>query len=239
MGLMDEKELLEKGKEYYRKGNFNAAHEVLSELIETNGKNPESFFLLGNIFHSRGEIGKAIKAFKRTLDLDPTHTDAAISLSVVYNDIGNYDEAQKIFSKAQERVKSGNQGIDPHINKKFSLRHYELAEFYMTYQRYDEALFEYNKAIQLDRDNLEARIKIAKVYAKKGFTNKAIEELKSLKNEHPSYIPGFLALGILHYGNGNVLDAQSEWEKVLSKEPHNKQAAMYLNLSKTATETSL
>jgi tetratricopeptide (TPR) repeat protein len=239
VNFMDEKELLDKGRDFYKKGNFKAALEVLLDLIEVDGKNTEGFFLLGNIFHQRGEIGKAIKAFQKTLELDPNHTDAAISLSVVYNDIGKYEEGQKIFSKAQERVKSKNQGVDPHINKKFSQRHYELAEFYMTYQRYDEALFEYNKAIQLDRDNLEARIKIAKVYAKKGFTNKAIEELKTLKNEHPTYIPGFLALGVLHYGNGNVLDAQSEWEKVLSKEPFNKQAAMYLNLSKTATETSL
>ncbi len=239
MSFMDEKELLDKGRDFYKKGNFKAAFEVLSDLVETDGKNTEGFFLLGNIFHQRGEIGKAIKAFQKTLGLDPNHTDAAISLSVVYNDIGKYEEGQKIFSKAQERVKSKNQGVDPHINKKFSQRHYELAEFYMTYQRYDEALFEYNKAIQLDRDNLEARIKIAKVYAKKGFTNKAIEELKTLKNEHPTYIPGFLALGVLHYGNGNVLEAQAEWEKVLSKEPFNKQAAMYLNLSKTATETSL
>jgi tetratricopeptide (TPR) repeat protein len=239
LGQIEDRELLEKGREYYRKKNFDLAYDVLIDLIETNGNIPESFFLLGNIFHFRGEIGKAIKAFRRTLELDPSHTDAAISLSVLYNDIGKYEDAQKIFSKAQERVKSKNHGQDSHINKKFSLKHYELAEFYLTYQRYDEALFEYNKAISLDRDNLEARVKMAKTYAKKGFTNKAIEELKNLKNEFPSYMPAYLSLGILYYGNGNVLEAQAEWEKVLSKEPHNRQAAMYLNLSKTATETSI
>ena len=60
-----------------------------------------------------------------------------------------------------------------------------------------------------------------------------------LKNEHPTYLEARVALGILYYGNGKILEAQSEWERVLSKEPHNQEAGMYLNLSKTATETTL
>ncbi len=114
-----------------------------------------------------------------------------------------------------------------------------MADLYLTYQRYDEALFEFNKAIGLDSTNLEARIKIAKCYAKKGFVNKAIDELKVLKNEEPNYAPARVALGIIHYGNGDVLEAQTEWEKVLLKDPFNQEASMYLNLSKTATETTL
>ena len=235
-------DLLELGKKYYKQKEFTKALQYLSELVETDGKNVEAFFLLGNIFHSKGEIGRAIKAFKRVLSLDPEHTDASISLSVLYNDIGKYNEAQKIFQQAQERVKNtrNGQGVDdPHINKKFSEKHYELGEYYLTYGRYDEALFEYSKSSKLDPTNLEARIKIAKVFNKKGFTSKAFEELRTLKNEHPEYIAAYLATGIIHYGKGNVLEAQAEWQKVLSRDPGNKQAAMYLNLSNTATETSM
>jgi tetratricopeptide (TPR) repeat protein len=110
---------------------------------------------------------------------------------------------------------------------------------YLSYNRYDEALFEYNKVIALDSENLEAKVKIAKVYAKKGFIAKAIEELRALKNEEPAYAPARIALGVLHYGNGNILEAQTEWEKVLLKDPFHSEASMYLNLSKTATETNL
>ena len=128
---------------------------------------------------------------------------------------------------------------DAHINKKFSSKHFELADLYLSYNRYDEALFEFNKVVALDPSNLEAKIKIAKVYAKKGFIAKAIEELRTLKNEEPNYAPARIALGVIHYGNGNVLEAQAEWEKVVLKDPFNQEANMYLNLSKTATETNL
>ncbi len=236
-------QLLKSARECFDKQEYKKAQVVLNEIIESDDKNIDALFLMANIFHINGEIGKAIKAFTKVLTLNPEHTDSAISLSVLYNDIGQYEEARKVFEKANERVKSKGSGAglmeDAHINKKFSSKHFELADLYLSYNRYDEALFEFNKVVALDPINLEAKIKIAKVYAKKGFIAKAIEELRTLKNEEPNYAPARIALGVIHYGNGNVLEAQAEWEKVILKDPFNQEANMYLNLSKTATETNL
>ncbi len=240
MSNISHNELLEKGKCAYDSGNYLKAQKYLEELMEIDRDCIDAIFYLANIFHMQGELGKAIKAFSRVLSLDRTHTDAAISLSILYNDIGRYEDAKAIFDRANQRVKSvGKQVTDIHINKKFAMKHLELADLYMTYNRFDDALFEYNKAIALDAENLEARIKVAKVYAKKGFMAKAIDELKKLRNEQPSFHPARVALGVLHYGNGNVLEAQTEWNKVLSMDPLHQEAKMYINLSKTATETVL
>ncbi len=234
-------DLLKKAKEAFQKNDLKTAGLFLNEIIEQNPNATEAFFYLANVFHVRGELGKAIKAFSRVLELDPNHTDAAISLSVIYNDIGKYEEAKAIFDKANNQVKNTQQqGVsDPHLNKKFSLKHYELAEMYVSYGRCDEALFEYNKAASLDLDNLEIRIKIAKTYTKKGFTSKAFEELKRLKNEQPGYMPARIAIGLLYYGNGNIIEAQAEWQNVLSREPNHPEATMYVNLSRSATETNI
>ena len=237
-------QLLTKGEELFKKGDYKKAQKVLSEVIESDSQNVDAYFYLANIFHLSGEIGKAIKAFNKVISLDPNHTDASISLSVLYNDIGKYEQAQKIFDVANERVKARpsttTQGLDDkHVNKKFAHKHFELAEMYLCYNRFDEALFEFNKVVGLDPENLDARIKVAKVYSKKGFVAKAFDELRRLKNEQPHYIPARISLGILHYSSGNILEAQTEWEKVLIKHPGNEEALMYLNLSKTATETSI
>lgn len=229
-------------KDLFNSKNYNEAQKYLSDIIEDDPDCSEAYFLLANIFHIKGEIGKAIKAFTRVLDLDPNYTDAAVSLSVLYNDIGKYEAAKEVFDKANEKVTGQNrtEGVqDIHINKKFSARHFELAEMYLSYNRYDEALFEYNKALALNSENLDIRIKIAKVYAKKGFKSKAFDELKKVKNEFPGFIPARLSLGVMYYGNGNVIEAQNEWQKILAKDPFNNEAQMYLNLAKTATETSL
>ncbi len=234
-------DLLKKAKEAFKQNDLKTSALFLNEIIEENPNSTEAFFLLANIFHIRGELGKAIKAFQRVLELDPHHTDAAISLSVIYNDIGKYEEAKAIFEKANNQVKtSQSSGVsDPHLNRKFSLKHYEIGEMYASYGRTDEALFEYNKAVNLDPDNLEIRIKIAKTYTKKGFISKAFEELKRLKNEYPAYMPARIAMGLLYYGNGNTIEAQAEWQNVLSREPQHAEAAMYLQLSRSATETTI
>lgn len=235
-----ELQLLEQGKELFNKNSLSKAQKLFEEVIESNPSNSEAYFFIGNIFHIKGLLGKAVKAFNKTLEINPNHTDAAISLSVILNDIGKYEEAKNIFDKANNQVKKENSGIqDPHINKKFSLKHYEIAEMYFSYNRYEEALFEYNKAAALDPENLEIRIKVAKVYSKKGYINKAIETLRGLKSEHPGYTPARVALGLIHYGSGNVLEAQNEWQNAIEKDPANEELQMYLSLSNSATETSL
>lgn len=234
-------DLLKRAKEAFQKNDLKTAALFLNEIIENNPNATEAYFYLANVFHVRGELGKAIKAFQRVLELDPHHTDAAISLSVIYNDIGKYEEAKAIFEKANNQVKNTQTSglTDPHLNKKFSLKHYEIAEMYASYGRCEEALFEYNKAATLDPDNLEIRIKIAKTYTKKGFTSKAFDELKRLKNEHPGYMPARIAMGLLFYGNGNIIEAQAEWQNVLSRDPQHPEATMYLQLSRSATETTI
>jgi tetratricopeptide (TPR) repeat protein len=236
----NEQNLLKSGTELFNKNSLKKAFMVFEEVLQVNPNSSEAYFYMGNIFHIQGQLGKAIKAFNKVLELNPNHTDASISLSVILNDIGQYEQAQKIFEKANKKVKNETQGVqDPHINKKFALKHFELAEMYFSYNRYEESLFEYNKAYGLDPENLEIRIKVAKVYSKKGYISKAFEELRKLKSEHPAYIPARVALGLLHYGKGNTLEAQTEWQNALGKDPHNEEIQMYLNLSKSATETNL
>ncbi len=235
-------ELMTKGRDTFQKNDLKTSSLYFAEIIDLDSNSTEAYFYLANIFHLRGEIGKAIKTFQKVLELDPSHTDASISLSVLYNDIGRYEDAKVIFEKANNNVKTSSTSggvVEPHINKKFSLKHFELAEMYASYNRHDEALFEYNKAIALDPDHLEIRIKIAKVYTKKGFNSKAQDELKKLKTEHPSYMPARIALGLFYFGAGDVVSAQAEWQNILTRDPKNEEALMYLNLSRSANETQI
>lgn len=254
-----EKELLALGKQMQELGNFNEALKFLNEVIEGNSKSSEAFYLVANVFHQSGEIGKAIKAFRKVLEIDPYHTDAAISLSVLYNDIGKYEKAREIFESAKKKVetrKNNDTGLinnpkpnkevkeaqpvnDPHINKKFAYKHLEIADLYMSYSRFDEALFDYKKAIALDPNNLDARIKVSKVYAKKGLAGKAVDELVRVKNEYPNYFPARMALGLLYFSNQKIIEAQTEWQKILEKDPNHAEAKMYLDMSESATETVL
>jgi tetratricopeptide (TPR) repeat protein len=233
-------ELIEKADSYYRQRNYQEALLILNEVIESDSLQPRAYFLLANIFHLKGELGKALKAFNKVLELEPSNTEAAVSLSIIYNDIGKYEQAKQAFQDANENIRRDEFGVeDRHINKKLSFKHLELAEFYAVYSRLDEALHEYRKAFDLNPENLEIRIKIAKLYAQKGLNQKAFEELRKLKSEQPNYVPARMALGLMHYSGGDILEAQNEWQNILLKDPTNNEAKMYLKLSESSTETNL
>jgi tetratricopeptide (TPR) repeat protein len=211
---------------------------ILSQPGSIESEKIVAHHFLGVSYYLQGKLSQSIEQFKKALSIDPKFTDSAISLSVLYNDIGKYDEAKKIFQVANQALQLKRQGFDPSLDRKFALKHIEMGDLYFKYHRYDEAMEDYSKALSLDSTFLDVRIKIAKALAKKGFTTRAVQELSQLCREHPEFLQGRLQLGLMHFSLGNVIDAQLEWEKALQENPDNPEIQNYLDMIRQSTETS-
>lgn len=213
---------------------FASAETLIRSRLSKDPGNPDNHYWLGVLYYFQGQVAQTVENLKKALSIDPGHTDAAICLSVLFNDIGKYDDAKKIFEQANQSIVHKRTFGDIRIDRKFAVKHLELADLYFRYRRYDEAIEEYGKASRLDPTTLEIRIRRAKAYAKKGFLTRSIQELQQLKREEPHYSPARVQLGLLHYSQGNILDAELEWESVLSFEPENREALAYLKMGKKA-----
>ncbi len=211
---------------------FDRARPLIDRRIMQEPTGPDGHYLLGVYHYLRGELVPTIENLKHALQLDPRHTDAAICLSVLYNDIGRYDDAKRVFEQANQSVTHRKSGDESGIDKKFAVKHLELADLYFRYRRYDEAIEEYGKAALLDSTALDIRIRRAKAYAKKGFLTRAMQELEALKNEHPEFAPARIQLGLLHYSQGNLLDAELQWEAVAELDPTHREALAYLEMAR-------
>ncbi len=221
-------------QEHIQLREFQKAEALVADLLEKDPDNAEAYYFLGVLHYFQGRPGKTLENLKKALLKNPKHTDAAICLSVLLNDIGKYDDAKKIFEQANQSVVYKKTGEDLETDKKFSLKHIEIGDLYFRYRRFDEAVEEYSKAIYLDSKSLETRIKRAKAYAKKGFLTRAMQELQLLKNENTKYIPAHIQLGLLHYSQGNILDAELEWETATQIDPKHTEATSYLEMAKQA-----
>jgi tetratricopeptide (TPR) repeat protein len=213
---------------------FSQAEALIRERLRKEPQNPEVHYLHGVMNYFQGQVGTTVESLKKALSLDPRHTDAAICLSVLLNDIGKYDDAKRVFEQANQSVAHKRTGNDFGIDRKFAVKHLELADLYFRYRRYDEAIEEYSKSARLDPTSLDIRIRRAKAYAKKGFLTRSMQELQQLKREHPHFLPARIQLGLLHYSQGNILDAELEWENVLTLDPQNREANAYLQMAKKA-----
>ena len=217
-----------------QKKSYQEASELIRQALLIEPDNADFYYLRGILHSYQGRLTDSIEDLKRSLQLDPRHTDSAVCLSVILNDIGRYDEAKKIFEQANQSVFLKQIGDDAQIDRRFSVKHFELGDLYFRYRRFDEAIEEYNKAIQLEPKAVDIRIKRAKAYAKKGFITRAIQDLQQLKVERSTDLTVRIQLGLLHYSQGNVLDAELEWESVLEMDPVHREASAYLDLIKSA-----
>jgi len=212
--------------------NYVEADSLIASGINQEPDNPDLYYLRGLLRNYQGKLTQSIDDLKCCLKADPKHTDAAVCLSIILNDIGHYDEAKKIFEQANQSVFLKQVGDDTQVDQKFAVKHFELGDLYFRHRRFDESIEEYNKALILDPSNTETRVKRAKAFAKKGFLTRAIQDLQQLKIERPQSTMVGVQLGLLHYSQGNTLDAQIEWEAVLEIDPVNREATAYLDLLK-------
>jgi tetratricopeptide (TPR) repeat protein len=62
-------DLLKKAKDAFQRNDLKTAGLLLNEVIDQNPNCTEGYFYLANVFHVKGELGKAIKAFRKVLEL--------------------------------------------------------------------------------------------------------------------------------------------------------------------------
>ncbi len=215
---------------------FTRAESLIREKLVRDPKSADAYYLLGVSAYFQGNVGPTITALRKSLELDPRHTDAAICLSVLLNDLGKYDDAKKIFEQANQSVVHRREGVVSGVDQKFAIKHLELGDLYFRYRRYEESIEEYSKAALLNPSHLDTRIRRAKAYARKGFVSRALQDLQSLKHDHPQYISARIHLGLLHYSQGNLIDAEIEWEEAARISPNHPEAHSYLTLIRRARD---
>ncbi|QLY27241.1 tetratricopeptide repeat protein [Bdellovibrio sp. KM01] len=232
-------DMISEARGYFINGNYKMAEPILSQMLLQNTRNPEVYQMLATIAYDKGQFSKAIKTFKRALEIDPTYTDASVGLSIILNDLGKYDEGKQVFLDAQAQLdkKSGKQ--DPFVDEKLASKHEELADLYYQYKRYNEALEQLLKAQKLSSRKAEITLRIAEVNVQLNQSERAIKDLKGLIREYPHLIPARLKLGAIYYNSNNIAEATEQWENILIRDPQHPEALRYLKMAQAAGITSI
>lgn len=232
-------EMFEEAKREFIQGNYKVAEPLLNQMLLRSSRNPEVFQMLATIYYDKGQFNKAIKTFKRALEIDPTYTDASVGLSIILNDLGRYDEGKKIFLEAKALLDKRKGQVDPWLEEKLASKHEELADLYFQYQRFSEALEQLLKAHRLSTRKAEIAMRISECFVRLGENDKAIRELKNLIKDYPQYLQARIKLGLVFYNLNLIAEATEQWENVLYKDPQHMEAKKYLKMAQTAGITSI
>jgi len=232
-------DVFEEAKKSFIEGNYKVSEPILQQLIIQGSRNPEVFQMLATIMYDKGQFNKAIKTFKRALEIDPTYTDASVGLSIILNDLGRYDEGKKIFQDAKQILDQKKTSSDPYLEEKIASKHEELADLYFQCQRFNEALEQLLKAQMITSRKAEVTLRIADCFVKIGDLTKATRELKNLIRDYPHFNQARMKLGQIYYNNNNLAEATEQWENVLLRDPQHVEAQKHLKMAQTVGITTL
>ena len=229
---MDEKtkQAIALGREQYEKRNYDKAEQHLATVIDSGHAYADVYNMIGVIHHDRGRLEEARDAFLEALKLNERYTEAALNLAVTYNDLGDYEGAQRVYRKTIGR-EAGAETIDPYAKGKIANLHAELAQAYLDIGLANEAIQEYRNAIRLCPEFADLRERLAGVYRQVGDTMAAAYELREAIRVKPGYHRARVALGVVLLITGQRRNAIEEWEEVLRLDPDNKAAKMYLRMA--------
>src|SRR4030042_2298143 len=102
------------------------------------------YFNLGVDFYRQREISKAIQAYQKVIELDPTYVEAYNNLGIIYQDIGDFDKALEAYQKAIEYYQKAL-----NVNPLHGETHYNIGLLYEQLKNFNLAISHYQKFIRL------------------------------------------------------------------------------------------
>lgn len=158
---------LQDATQLFRQGKTVQALDKVNGYLADNAKDPQARFLKGLILAEMNRTQDAIKVFTGLTEDYPDLPEPYNNLAVLYASQGKYEEAKNSLEKAIR------------TNPTYATAHENLGDIYarMASQAYD-------KALQLDKSNTTAQVKLALV--KDIFTPAALEKPKPAAKRNPA-----------------------------------------------------
>jgi tetratricopeptide (TPR) repeat protein len=179
------------------------AIEQYEEIIKIEPENVDNHLLLGRLYHENNDLRKAESEFKTAVKIRPDSEEAVTTLAYLYNEEGDTVRAAEILSSVPDVARSA---------KLYSV----LGYTYEQRKDYKKAIAAYRKAIELDRDNLDAIRGLAQNLLNDGQTDAALEQYKIIAESNPEDAATYLHMAEIYRRTGKFDLAMDNLKKAQS-----------------------
>src|SRR6516162_7459212 len=165
------------------------AIEQYEQIVKIEPDNMDDHLLLGRLYRLNNDLTKAEGEFKTAVKLQPDSEEAVTTLAYLYNEEGDAARAVQVLSSVPDAGRSA---------KMYSA----LGYTYEQQKQYKEAINSYRRAIELDRDNLDAIRGLAQNLLNDGQTEAALEQYKIIADANPEDAQTYLRMAEIYRKNG-------------------------------------
>ena len=179
------------------------AIEQYQEIIKIEPGNVDDHLLLGRLYRLNNDLRKAESEFKTAVKLQPDSEEAITTLAYLYNEEGDSARAAEALSAVPDAARSA---------KLYSA----LGYTYEQRKEYKQAITAYRKAVELDRDNLDAIRGLAQNLLNDVQTDAALEQYKIIAESNPEDAQTYLRMAEIYRRNGKFDQALDNLKKAES-----------------------
>jgi len=137
---------LREAQKLYTQGKLQPAMEKVDAYLKAQPREPQGRFLKGLILTEQKKVNEAIQVFTGLTEDYPELPEPYNNLAVLYASLGNYDKAKSALELAI------------HTHPSYATAHENLGDIYAQL-----ASRAYDRALQLDKNNTTAQVKLAMV----------------------------------------------------------------------------
>lgn len=225
------KELIERGRRSYERGDYVAALADFREVLTRHPQFADIRHMAGLCLSFLGQSESALEEFDRALALNDQYVEAHLNRALVLNDLGRFDEARTAFERAgyYEYAVAGR--FPAAITARLANKHAEVGDLYQEAGAPTEAAAQYRRALEMRPKFHDIRNKLAQSLLQVGDLEGAVRELELALEGNPRFVPARLNLGLAHLRAGRREVARKEWQLCREHEPNNPQVRAYLALA--------
>ena len=152
---------------------FAESTDVFEAAVARWTESAAGYFGLGRSLQAGGDSEGAMRAYQRSARLSPESGAVRYSLAVVYRELGKHHQAEQELTAIEGGIRAEPPLADPLMADVLGLRtdKHRLLSTGLALEaegRLEEAAAEYEKAVEIDRGYLQARVNLVAAYGKLG-----------------------------------------------------------------------
>ena len=231
---------VELGTNYSKKGELDQAVRYYQRAIELNPKSLSAHYNLGVVFARKKLFEDAKTEYQTAIELDPSQSLPYYQLGLVFEQTAQFQRAASEYLQAIQRdpdntsayyraattyYRLGNQAQGDRYLKKFQFMkaqsRYETAETALKKRDIQEAIKQYQRAIDMASDFAPAYARLGAIAFQRKDRTKAMSYYQSYVELKPDSIKAHRMLGSIALQSNEFETAKTEFEKVIATEANN------------------
>ena len=188
-------------------GDVKGQKADLDQLVAAYPNDERVLFAIGTFEFGQNQFADAIAHFRKATSINPQYPAAFNLLGYAYRQNDNYPEAEKAFQSYVALIPKDPNPYDSY------------AELLLKMGRFDDAIAQYRKALEIDPNFLNAHQGIAMALLYQGKPDQALAELGNIQKKARTdgeRRTGLFATNIVHIDSGKLQkaldDAQAQYD---------------------------